>query len=415
MVNTILIGQYIQFLRKQQHLSQKNLADHLGVSFQAVSKWETGENLPDASILLDLADALDTTTDKLLSAGNPQFRKNKKILISDLKEGLIALEDMRHFFGENSAVYRGAIKGINRAIKTDIERYFRDENSREDILANILIEYLVNGYTADIQEIEQCFLSYSLREKIKKYCFDVMLFQNKAQTYHLFRPPFPQKAIELLASIKKNPVIADIGSGTGRLCRYCIDFAETLYAVEPNEEMRNASIEVLGQYPNFIPIAASAEHTSLEENSIDIITIAGAYHYFDNEKARAELKRILKSDGYIFLFWDIYEGNSYDEEKEQIDQKYRKKKNRMLSGISRETRAKHLFGENHFKKVTFETILHQDFETFFGGWSSASYAPTAGSRDYEIFQKEARALFDRYAVNGVLDMIVQTICFYGKI
>ena len=78
MVNTILIGQYIQSLRKQKHLSQKDLAEKLGISFQAVSKWEIGENLPDASILLELADILETTTDKILNAGCLIARKNKK-------------------------------------------------------------------------------------------------------------------------------------------------------------------------------------------------------------------------------------------------------------------------------------------------------------------------------------------------
>lgn len=42
MVSNHAIGQYIQFLRKQNHLSQKELAEKLSISFQAVSKWENG-------------------------------------------------------------------------------------------------------------------------------------------------------------------------------------------------------------------------------------------------------------------------------------------------------------------------------------------------------------------------------------
>ena len=121
MGSNISIGQYIQFLRKQNHLSQKELAEKIRVSFQAVSKWETGENLPDAGILLELADTLNTTTDKILSAGNLVLRKTKRISIADIKEGFTALENLKSFFGEQSIFYRGAIEGINNKMHIDIE------------------------------------------------------------------------------------------------------------------------------------------------------------------------------------------------------------------------------------------------------------------------------------------------------
>ena len=119
-MNNKAIGQYIQFLRKQKKLSQKDLADKLYVSFQAVSKWETGENLPDSSILLNLADILETTTDKILSGG-VFIKRNKKINIENLKEGIAALEDMKLFLGEYSMFYIGAVEGINQRLKVNIK------------------------------------------------------------------------------------------------------------------------------------------------------------------------------------------------------------------------------------------------------------------------------------------------------
>ena len=89
MGNNLAIGQYIQFLRKQKNLSQKELAHSLGCSFQAVSKWETGENLPDAGILLELADILNTTTDKILSAGNLILENGH---LKTTKKGMFYLE-----------------------------------------------------------------------------------------------------------------------------------------------------------------------------------------------------------------------------------------------------------------------------------------------------------------------------------
>ena len=63
------IGLYIKKLRKEKGITQQQLADKLSVSFQAVSKWETGETLPDTGLLLDLCNELGTTADALLNGG----------------------------------------------------------------------------------------------------------------------------------------------------------------------------------------------------------------------------------------------------------------------------------------------------------------------------------------------------------
>ncbi len=48
-----------------------------------------------------------------------------------------------------------------------------------------------------------------------------------------------------------------------------------------------------------------AENTNLENNSISLITVAQAFHYFDLEKAKNEFKRILKIDGKVVLLWNF--------------------------------------------------------------------------------------------------------------
>ena len=55
------IGATISMLRNNKKLTQSELGERLGVSFQAVSKWERGETLPDISILPALADILETS------------------------------------------------------------------------------------------------------------------------------------------------------------------------------------------------------------------------------------------------------------------------------------------------------------------------------------------------------------------
>lgn len=63
-------------LRKEKHLTQNDLAESLGVTYQAVSKWERGENLPDSMMLIDIAAFYGITVDELLNGK----RINKKNL-----------------------------------------------------------------------------------------------------------------------------------------------------------------------------------------------------------------------------------------------------------------------------------------------------------------------------------------------
>ena len=62
------IGARIACQRRERDLTQAELAEHLGISYQAVSSWERGASMPDISKLVDLARALHTTVDALLGS-----------------------------------------------------------------------------------------------------------------------------------------------------------------------------------------------------------------------------------------------------------------------------------------------------------------------------------------------------------
>ncbi len=66
-MDQIKIGKFIADMRKSQGLTQKQLADQLGVTDKTVSKWETGYRLPDASILLELSAVLKVDINELLA------------------------------------------------------------------------------------------------------------------------------------------------------------------------------------------------------------------------------------------------------------------------------------------------------------------------------------------------------------
>ena len=78
------IGKFIKKLRKENNLTQKDLADKYGVTYQAVSKWETGKNIPDISLLKEISRDFNVNIEDLLEGKETKKSKiniNKKILI----------------------------------------------------------------------------------------------------------------------------------------------------------------------------------------------------------------------------------------------------------------------------------------------------------------------------------------------
>ncbi len=61
------IGKFIADCRKEKGLTQLQLAEKLGISNRAVSKWETGKSCPDVSLMLELCSVLEITVNELLS------------------------------------------------------------------------------------------------------------------------------------------------------------------------------------------------------------------------------------------------------------------------------------------------------------------------------------------------------------
>ena len=70
------IGKRIAFFRKEKGITQRELADFLHISYQAVSKWEAGKSLPTVDMLYEISNLLNVTVDALL---NENEWKNREI------------------------------------------------------------------------------------------------------------------------------------------------------------------------------------------------------------------------------------------------------------------------------------------------------------------------------------------------
>ena len=89
-MDQIKIGRFIAVRRKRANLTQLQLADRLGITDKAVSKWERGITMPDTSIMLELCDILGISVNELLSGEKINMenssQKNEQLLLDMAKE-----------------------------------------------------------------------------------------------------------------------------------------------------------------------------------------------------------------------------------------------------------------------------------------------------------------------------------------
>ena len=168
-MDTLKIGRYIQHLRKSAGMTQKALAEKLCISFQAVSKWENGDSLPDTGILLEVCDALNTTADKLLNGGMLASSERRLMRLEDVVTGFEYLESIGKLFGEDCTFFTGMIEGIDRKMNIDILTYLKEAASREVMYAEVLIQGILSGRTVDMEEIEESFQNAQMVETIRRY------------------------------------------------------------------------------------------------------------------------------------------------------------------------------------------------------------------------------------------------------
>ena len=168
-LNLTTIGYQIQSLRKSKGYTQNQLGDLVGVSFQAVSKWERGEALPDVATFAILAEVLDTTIDNLLHGGKKVTDYKGRKTMDDIKKGINCLLDMGNLLGRENLLYRCAIDGIDEKMNMEIEDYLSQPYTYEAMVAEAAIQCMMSGYFIDSKDIEKAFISEHWKQVVSDY------------------------------------------------------------------------------------------------------------------------------------------------------------------------------------------------------------------------------------------------------
>lgn len=157
MIDATKVGKQIADLRKVKGLTQNQLGERLNVSFQAVSKWERGETLPDVGILLDLAKVLETTVDHILNGGQRMMEYTRRVSVAQIREGIECFVHIGELLGKDNLFYIGAMEGIDQKMNMEFEKYLADPYTREAMIAEALVQNIASGAYVDLSDVQRSF------------------------------------------------------------------------------------------------------------------------------------------------------------------------------------------------------------------------------------------------------------------
>lgn len=227
-------------------------------------------------------------------------------------------------------------------------------------------------------------------------------FNGKAEGYAQYRPSYPKEYIDYLVAYNNlvpDNVVADVGSGTGVLSALLMERELNVVATEPNPQMRSVAEQQLGGNPRFASSDGSAEQIKLPEASVDCITAAQAFHWFDAEAFHRECRRVLRPGGNVCLVWnerdtalpltaelmEIYQAHCPNFT--EVQQAHRLD----IAGFLQ------FFRQGRYEYRMFPNPVTYDLDSFLGRALSTSYAPQRGEDWYDQFVQAVTQLFQRHS------------------
>ena len=180
-------------------------------------------------------------------------------------------------------------------------------------------------------------------------------FHRAAVEYDRGRPGWPPAVLDLLP-IPADATVLDLGAGTGKLTRVLADRYDYVIAVEPLDELREILAE---RVPAADVRAGAAESIPVDDAEADAVFAGQSFHWFANDKAVAEIARVLRPGGVLALMWNHADGES------PLPDAYR----RRLAALHDERRPEPIdedilrrfpFGEEHEGSVAHEQVSSRE-------------------------------------------------------
>jgi SAM-dependent methyltransferase len=244
-------------------------------------------------------------------------------------------------------------------------------------------------------------------------------FSDRVENYVRYRPGYPAEVLELLRAecgLRANHVVADIASGTGIFTRLLLENGNSVFAVEPNGEMREMGRHQLDAFDRLVSVAGTAEETTLRSASVDFVTSAQAAHWFDLPLARAEFVRILRPEGWCVLIWNERRTAStpflqdYENVLLTYGTDYKDVRHERTTAMIHE-----FFAPTPYQERVFTLCQRFDYEGLAGRLLSSSYAPLEGHPSHTPMMQELLKLFRAHAKGGNVEFEYDTRVYYAQL
>lgn len=247
-------------------------------------------------------------------------------------------------------------------------------------------------------------------------------FSVRVPYYHQFRPRYPKAVLNTLEDygLTSESVLADIGAGTGISSELFLNYGCTVYAVEPNAEMRAASEHYYGDWLNFHAIDGSAEATTLADDTIDMVAAGQAFHWFDHAAAKNEFRRILRPNGHVALFWNDRADNvsPFVNEYNALMKRFDVEQGmtpRAKELLATDEQLEEFFAPEGYDQHELPNPVTYDWERLQGRALSSSYAPLPGHARHDEMITALRDVYDRYQVDELVRMDYVTRVYIGRV
>ncbi|HVX25358.1 MAG TPA: methyltransferase domain-containing protein [Parafilimonas sp.] len=180
--------------------------------------------------------------------------------------------------------------------------------------------------------------------------------------------------------------------------------------------MREKAEQLLKKYSSFKSINGTAEQTNLQNESIDLITAAQAFHWFDAEKTKQEFQRILKQNGYCCLIWNERLVNSdflkaYEQLLKDYSTDYTKVDHKNID----DKKIDAFFAPNKVIKQSFSNKQVFDFESLKGRLLSSSYAPDGNHPKHHTMIEHLKHIFDSFNQNNQVQFDYETKVYLARL
>lgn len=238
-------------------------------------------------------------------------------------------------------------------------------------------------------------------------------FTGKADDYDSYRPSYPTGLVDWLFAKTGAKTVADIGAGTGKFTKLLVPKAEKVIAAEPNDDMLK---RLYRNVPTAQIIKAPAENTGIADGSVDLVTAAAAFHWFDEDKFKAECKRILTPNGRVAIIFNAKITDDLIRERDEISRIYCGYKGH--AGKRSENEGDAFLRNEYFSEVEYAEFMQSvsyDEDGFVGNTLSHSYALRPDDIGYDGFVWELRRLFKKMNDFGSVELKYKVTCYLGRL